>query len=135
MGDIPMNKCLNPVMSRGLVLILFALVDIYSGAVAGESPYATTIIINGKVITADSDDIDEISFSEAIAIRDDEIIAVGSNNEVQSLVADWTEVIDAGGRTVLPGLIDTHNHLYDRMYIVFYPRCRLINAIAFERAS
>jgi predicted amidohydrolase YtcJ len=114
-----MNKYTSPVLNRVLVLILFALVTICNGVMAGESPYATTIIINGKVITADSDNIDEISFHEAVAIRNDEIIAVGSNAEVQSLIADWTEIIDAGGRTVLPGLIDTHNHLYDTTLSAF----------------
>jgi predicted amidohydrolase YtcJ len=86
---------------------------------AATSPYAETIIVNGKVITADSDDIDAISFEEAIAIRGHEIIAVGSNAEVRAFEADWTEVIDAGGRTVLPGLIDTHNHLYENTLQAF----------------
>ncbi|MDH3533690.1 MAG: metal-dependent hydrolase [Gammaproteobacteria bacterium] len=80
-------------------------------ALAAQSPYATTVIMNGKVITADADDVDAISFAEAIAIREDEIIAVGSNEDMRQYVADWTETIDAKGNTVLPGLIDTHNHL------------------------
>ena len=76
---------------------------------AAKSPYAETIIVNGKVITMDSDDPDEISTAEAIAIRGDTIIAVGSNAEIRKLAADWTEVIDARGNSVIPGLIDTHN--------------------------
>ena len=84
-----------------------------SSVMAAQSPYATTVIINGKVITADSDDIDDITFAEAIAIRDNEIIAVGSNTEMQQYIADWTETIDAKGNTVLPGLVDTHSHLYE----------------------
>ncbi|MDH3531596.1 MAG: hypothetical protein OEO82_01630 [Gammaproteobacteria bacterium] len=88
-------------------------------ASAASSPYAETVILNGKVITADSDDIDDISFEEAIAIRGNQIIAVGTNEEVRALMADWTEVIDAGGRTALPGLIDTHNHLYENTLQAF----------------
>ena len=88
-------------------------------AYAGESPYATTVILNGKVITADSDNINDISFDEAIAIRDNEIIAVGSNADIQNYIADWTETIDAKGNTVLPGLIDTHNHIYDTTLSAF----------------
>jgi predicted amidohydrolase YtcJ len=80
---------------------------------AAKSPYAETIIVNGKVITMDSDDPDEISTAEAIAIRGDTIIAVGSNAEIRKLAADWTEVIDARGNSVIPGLIDTHNHIYE----------------------
>jgi predicted amidohydrolase YtcJ len=80
---------------------------------AAQSPFATTVIINGKVITSDSDNIDDITFAEAIAIRDEEIVAVGTNAEIQQYIADWTETINAKGNTVLPGLIDTHNHLYE----------------------
>ncbi|NCF51102.1 amidohydrolase family protein [Gammaproteobacteria bacterium] len=88
-------------------------------ALAASSPFAETVILNGKVITLDSDEIDDITFAEAIAIRGNEIIAVGSNDEVRALMADWTEVIDAGGRTVIPGLIDTHNHLYENTLQAF----------------
>ncbi len=85
----------------------------WQSASAGKAPFAETVIINGKVITADSDDIDDITIAEAIAIYGDRIMAVGSNAEIQKLVADWTEVIDAKGNTVIPGLIDTHNHIYE----------------------
>ncbi|MGK0297045.1 MAG: putative amidohydrolase YtcJ [Gammaproteobacteria bacterium] len=108
------NHCsLNLKITGSLILLVSTC--LFSGQVvmAAESPYATTVIINGKVITADSDDINDISVHQAIAIRDDEIIAVGSNADIQQYIADWTESIDAGGNTVLPGLVDTHNHLYD----------------------
>jgi predicted amidohydrolase YtcJ len=82
-------------------------------AQAARAPYAETVILNGKVITADSDDPAKVSFAEAIAIYGDRIIAVGSNAEIKKLVADWTEVIDAKGNSVIPGLIDTHNHIYE----------------------
>ena len=35
------------------------------------------------------------------------------DDEIRALAADWTEVIDARGNSVIPGLIDTHNHLYE----------------------
>jgi len=100
---------------------LLALAGILTSSIAyaGQSPYATTVIINGKVIAAESDNIQQIGFHEAIAIRDKEIIAVGSNADIQKYVADWTETIDAKGNTVLPGLIDTHNHLYDTTLSAF----------------
>ncbi|MBT8100983.1 MAG: hypothetical protein KJO82_14605, partial [Gammaproteobacteria bacterium] len=68
-------------------------------AAAGKAPFAETVIINGKVITADSDDIDAITIAEAIAVYGDRIMAVGSNEEIQKLVANWTEVIDARGNS------------------------------------
>ncbi len=98
-------------MNRALIFIIAVVLS--CGAYAGTSPYAETVILNGKVITADSDDPDEVSFKEAIAIQGDRIMAVGSNAEIRKLVADWTEVIDAKGNSVIPGLIDTHNHIYE----------------------
>lgn len=102
-----------PMINRRFAVSVSLLLLSSAAALAGTSPYATTVILNGKVITADSDDIDDISFHEAIAIREDEIIAVGDNADIQKYIADWTEVVDAKGNTVLPGLVDTHNHLYD----------------------
>ena len=95
-----------------ILIFVIGLVLIY-GANAGTSPFAETVILNGKVITADSDDPGEVSIKEAIAIQGDRIMAVGSNAEIRRLVADWTEVIDARGNSVIPGLIDTHNHIYE----------------------
>ncbi len=95
------------------ILILVIGFVLSCGARAGTSPYAETVILNGKVITADSDDPDEVSIKEAIAIQGDRIMAVGSNAKIRKLVADWTEVIDAKGNSVIPGLIDTHNHIYE----------------------
>ncbi len=91
-----------------VVAIVFAL-----SVHAANSPYAETVILNGKVITADSDDPSDVTFAEAIAIQGDRIMAVGTNSEIRRFVADWTEVIDAKGNSVLPGLIDTHNHIYE----------------------
>ena len=100
-------------------IVLLSSLFLSSMVMAASSPYATTAIINGKVITADSDDINDISMHEAIAIQNDEIMAVGSNADIQQYIADWTEVIDAKGNSVLPGLIDTHSHLYENTLTAF----------------
>jgi len=98
-------------ISRYLFLVLAGIIG--NDTYAGPSPYAETVILNGKVITADSDDPKDVTITEAIAIRGDKILAVGTNADIRKLVADWTEVIDARGNSVIPGLIDTHNHLYE----------------------
>ncbi len=72
-----------------------------------------TIMVNGKVVTADNDDPEAVTIAEAIAIRDGKIIAVGSNAEIRNMAVQGTEVIDVNSRTVIPGLIDTHTHLYE----------------------
>jgi predicted amidohydrolase YtcJ len=93
----------------GLLALSFLSIE----ATAGTSPYAETVILNGKVITADSDDPAKVSMAEAVAIQGGRILAVGSNAQIRKLITDWTEVIDAKGNSVIPGLIDTHNHIYE----------------------
>jgi len=83
-------------------LILLALL---ANAHAQEAP--DTIYLNGKIVTVD----DYFSIEEAVAVRGNTIQAVGSNKEISSLKGDSTHVLDLQGRTVIPGLIDNHNHV------------------------
>ena len=53
------------------------------------------------------------AWAEAIAVRGDEILAVGSAKDVEAYRGSKTRVIDAGGRLVLPGLTDCHTHFLD----------------------
>ncbi len=95
------------------ILVVLLTYTLGTAVLADVAPYADSVIINGNVITADNDNPDLITMAEAVAVRGDKIMAVGSNEEIQQLVADWTEVVDAKGNTVIPGLIDSHNHLYE----------------------
>jgi predicted amidohydrolase YtcJ len=70
------------------------------------SQNADTILVNGKVLTVDT----QFSTREAIAIRDGKITAVGNNSDVRKQAGPQTRVIDLQGRTVIPGLIDSHIH-------------------------
>jgi len=67
---------------------------------------ADTVLINGKVLTVDR----EFSTREAIAIRDGRIVAVGTTADVRKLAGAQTRIIDLQGKTVIPGLIDSHLH-------------------------
>ena len=71
-----------------------------------ESLYADTILVNGTVITVD----DTRPTAEAVALKGDRILYVGSNDEVRQCAGRSTRVIDAGGKTVLPGFIEPHTH-------------------------
>ncbi len=51
--------------------------------------------------------------AEAVAIKDGRILKVGSNREVKEFIGKNTNVINLKGKTVLPGLIDTHIHVLD----------------------
>lgn len=64
------------------------------------------ILINGKVVTVD----DSFSLKQAIAVKHDRILDVGSNTEIKNLAGPATTIVDLGGRTVIPGLCDSHVH-------------------------
>ena len=68
-----------------------------------------TILIQGRIWTSDP----HRPWAEAIAVRDEKIVAVGSREELQKYRGDKTQVIDAGDGMVVPGLIDSHIHLID----------------------
>lgn len=63
-------------------------------------------IINGNVITMDVGN----SIVEAVAIKNDCIVMVGSNELIKPFISKDTKVIDLSGKTLLPGFIDPHNH-------------------------
>lgn len=65
------------------------------------------ILLNGKIVTVD----DFFSIQEAVAIRGERITAVGSNAVIEAMAGPATRSVDLGGRTVIPGLIDNHNHV------------------------
>ncbi len=68
---------------------------------------ADTVFVNGNVITMDP----EHPKAQAVAIIGDRIILVGTNEEAMNTTDEGTEVIDLGGKTVVPGLIDAHCHV------------------------
>jgi predicted amidohydrolase YtcJ len=67
---------------------------------------ADLVVVNGKVLTLDA----KSSTAQAVAVRDGVFVRVGTNAEVQKLVGPKTRVVDAKGRTVVPGLIESHVH-------------------------
>jgi hypothetical protein len=73
-------------------------------------PRATdTIITHGKVFTLDS----QHPWAQAVAMTNGKIVAVGEDTEIEKLRGPGTNVIDAGGRLVLPGFVDCHIHFLD----------------------
>lgn len=69
--------------------------------------YADLILVNGHIATLDT----RGSFVEAAAIRDGKFIAVGESTQVSAHRGPRTQVVDLGGRTVVPGLNDSHLHV------------------------
>ena len=71
----------------------------------GEEP-AEVLFENGNFVTLDP----ATPRAEALAVRGERILAVGSREEIERYRGDATEVIDLAGATVVPGLIDAHEH-------------------------
>jgi len=67
---------------------------------------ADTVLISGKIMTVDAVN----SIAEAIAIRGDKIMRVGSNEVIRTLAGPGTKILELNGRTVTPGFIDPHIH-------------------------
>lgn len=73
----------------------------------GNELSADLVVTSGKIVTLDSNDL----VAQAVAVRDGRILHVGSDADVQSLTGSETQVIAAGGKLVVPGLIDGHAHM------------------------
>jgi predicted amidohydrolase YtcJ len=71
------------------------------------SQSADIILINGKIFTADTNQ----PYTEALAIKGNKIITVGSNSKVNQLASSKTKRIDLNGKTVVPGFNNAHEHL------------------------
>ncbi|WP_181702742.1 amidohydrolase [Chthonobacter albigriseus] len=69
---------------------------------------ADLVIVNGRVRTVDPSK----PFAEAVAILGNRIAAVGDNAEILALKGSATRVFDAAGRTVLPGFVESHLHVF-----------------------
>lgn len=74
----------------------------------GRPSPADLVLHGGKVVTVD----ENFSIHEAVAVRGDKIVFVGSNEDVEKYILPSTMVIDLEGQLVLPGLIDAHAHLH-----------------------
>jgi predicted amidohydrolase YtcJ len=68
---------------------------------------ADLILTNGKIFTSDTAQV----YVEALAIKGNKILAVGSNTAIQKTASGKTKKIDLKGKTVVPGFNDAHDHL------------------------
>src|ERR1700687_697795 len=102
--------------SRPIHLVVFALLSVFASDCktvqqehANQQSAADVILFGGKVYTADP----RSPWAQAVAIKNDRIIRVGSSSEVRSLARSETVMIDLGNRVVIPGINDAHDHLGD----------------------
>jgi predicted amidohydrolase YtcJ len=86
------------------ILLVLALFAAATGPARAQAP--DTVLVNGKIVTVD----DRFTIAQALAIKGERILKVGTTAEVEALRGPQTRVIDLAGRTVIPGLIDNHAH-------------------------
>ena len=105
-------------MGKLLFAMLFPLVAGWAQTVTVPQAivmYPELIVHNAKIVT-----MDDPSFQQnvgrtvqAMAIREGKVLALGTNAEILALAGPQTRRLDAKGRTVIPGLINTHSHMHD----------------------
>ncbi|MBI4971120.1 MAG: amidohydrolase [Candidatus Omnitrophica bacterium] len=78
-------------------------------ASAAEQP--DVIYFDGKIVTLDAAE----STASAVAVKDGKFLKVGSSDEIKQLAGPSTQLVDLGGKTVVPGLIDAHCHPMEAM--------------------
>ena len=89
-------------LSTGIVVFVAAL--LLAPICATHAQSADTVLLNGKIVQYGA------APAQALAIRDGKIAAVGSTADIRALAGPNTRAIDLDGRTVIPGLIDSHIH-------------------------
>jgi predicted amidohydrolase YtcJ len=94
--------------TKTLLCTSCAVICLLSAAAAptGQQAPVDLIVVNGKVLTVDATNTQ----AEAVAIRGNTFAAVGTTAAIRKMAGPSTRVIDAGGRTVVPGLIESHVH-------------------------
>jgi hypothetical protein len=98
----------------GLLMNGFGLSQQIPDAVA-QHGYADTVLTNGKIVTMDDWSIVPNTpghIFQSMAIKGNKIMALGSDAEMRELAGPATRFIDVRGKTVIPGLIQTHYHLF-----------------------
>jgi len=103
-GGGELMKALLGIMAGGLGLM--AAAPAAAQQRAGQ-PVADLIVMNAKVVTVDPEE----RIARAVAMRGSRIVAVGTEADIASWRGPDTRIIDAGGRTVLPGFVDGHSHI------------------------
>jgi predicted amidohydrolase YtcJ len=94
------------ILMVGSGLFLFSLLGEAQQNASGQ---ADMVLYNGKVLTVDTDEGD-FTVAQAVAIRDGNILLVGSDDQVLRQAGAQTQRFDLKGKAVIPGIIDTHTH-------------------------
>ena len=109
LGEVFMNHNELRMSRRTSVLsTVLILLSSCNGPAGQPREVPDAVYYNGKVLTVDSSD----SIAEAFAVAGERFLAVDASDEVRALAGPGTELVDLGGRTVMPGLMDNHSHAF-----------------------
>jgi predicted amidohydrolase YtcJ len=97
----------NKIVVALIVAVAIYITFFYREADGVDDIKADMIIHNTTLYTANDDQ----KTAQAVAVKGDKIIFVGSNEDVQTFIGDNTNVLDMAGNTVYPGLTDAHVHI------------------------
>ncbi|MCH8820820.1 MAG: hypothetical protein IIB03_10965, partial [Acidobacteria bacterium] len=78
--------------------------------------YADTIFVNAKVVSMDdaSNSVSVGNIYQAVAVKGDKIMKLGTTQEIRAVAGPDTQVFDLKGKTLIPGIIEPHSHMYGR---------------------
>src|SRR6266576_2951151 len=94
-------------LMKSTASLLFVFITVLTLTPQTNTNIAELVFKNGNIYTAN----ERQPRAEAIAVKGDRIIFVGSNRDAQKYVGKITRVIDLNGKTLLPGMTDAHHHL------------------------
>ena len=98
---------MTKILKANLELLVALLCSILIVDTTASAQKADIILTNGKIFTSDSSQL----YVPAIAIKNNKILAVGTNQDIEKLASGKTKQIDLKGKTVVPGFNDAHDHL------------------------
>src|SRR2546426_4791226 len=98
-----MTQWMSKVLVAGALLAMVGATSL----LWAQEPAPEMVLSNGKIITVD----ERFSIAQAVAVRGERIVAVGTNSEITRLAGPNTRRIDLRGKAVTPGLIDNHMHV------------------------
>ena len=94
------------VASLALGLLSLGMMSLVGCRSETSVPPAETILTNGHIFTSNP----AAPWTEAVAVREGKILALGANTDVAKYQSTGTRVIDLHGRMAMPGIIDNHTH-------------------------
>ncbi len=87
-----------------LIFVLVFMMATFFGCAKKEP--ADLVLKNGKIVTVD----ESVPEAQAVAVRGDVIVAVGSDKMIESYIGEATQVVNLNGKLAIPGFIDSHGH-------------------------